>query len=169
MHLARADAASALPRKAFDLSALIEHEVALSSLSGAREGAVRISVSLSEAWVMGDATQMARLVRNLLENAVRHATSTVAVATVVMGEIIRLTIDDDGTGIPQHERIRVFERFARLDEARAADSGGTGLGLAIAHDIVDRHGGTISIETSPLGGARLVIHLLATAPGGEIG
>jgi len=162
LHLARADAAGGVQRRVVELSPLIEHEVARSSLSRVSDGSVRISVSLSDVSVLGDATQLARLVRNVLDNAVRHAKTTVAVATVVMGNVIRLTIDDDGAGIPQHERTRVFERFARLDEARTADSGGSGLGLAIAHDIVDRHGGTISVETSPLGGARFVVHLLAT-------
>ena len=82
---------------------------------------------------------------------------------LALGDVVRLTVDDDGVGIPAHERTRVFERFARLDEARATDAGGTGLGLAIAQDIVERHGGTIGVETSPLGGARLVVHLLAAS------
>ena len=164
LHLARADVSSLAKHKVVELSALVEQEVARSEVSRAGDGSVRITSSLTDSWVVGDATQLARLVRNLLDNAMRHARSTVAVSTVIMGDVIRLTIDDDGAGIPQHERTRVFERFARLDQARTTDSGGTGLGLAIAHDIVDRHGGTIGVETSPLGGARLVVHLTATLP-----
>ena len=161
LHLARADVSSVAPGKVVELSPLIEREVARAESSRVRGDSVRITVSLTGAWVVGDGTQLARLVRNLLDNAVRHSRSTVAVSTVVMGDVIRLTIDDDGAGIPQHERTRVFERFARLDQARTTGSGGSGLGLAIAQDIVERHGGTISVETSPLGGARLVVHLLA--------
>jgi len=161
LHLARADVGGVVLDKVVELSPLIEHEVARSSLSRVSDGSVQISASLSDSWVVGDATQLSRLIRNLLDNAVRHARGTAAVAVVVMGDVVRLTIDDDGVGIPQDERTRVFERFARLDEARTSD-GGTGLGLAIAHDIVERHRGTISVETSPLGGARLVVHLPAT-------
>lgn len=159
LHLARADAAAFAFDTVVDLAPLIEHEV--SRLSKSR---VRITSSLADSSVLGDAQQLARLLRNLLDNAARHAKSHVAVASVVMGDVVRLTVDDDGPGVPQEERTRVFERFARLDEARTTSSGGTGLGLAIAHDIVERHGGTIAVETSPLGGARLVVHLLAVAP-----
>ena len=159
LHLARADVTGVSLDKVVELAPLIAHEVERLPQSG-----VQISTSLSESAVVGDAAQLARLVRNLLDNAVRHARASVAVASVVMGAVVRLTIDDDGAGIPQHERTRVFERFARLDEARTTGSGGTGLGLAIAHDIVDRHGGTIGVETSPMGGARLVVHLLAAPP-----
>ena len=161
LHLARADVAGVVLDSVVEFSPLIEHETRRASLARVSDGSVRISLSLSDAWVTGDGTQLARLTRNLIENAVRHARTTVAVATITMGDIVRLTVDDDGVGIPQHERLRVFERFARVDEARSTDSGGSGLGLAIAHDIVERHGGTIGVETSPLGGARLVVHLLA--------
>ena len=159
LHLARADVASVKLDKVVELGPLIAHEV-----QRLPQSSVQISTSLSDSAVVGDPIQLARLVRNLLDNALRHAKTSVAVASVVMGDVVRLTIDDDGQGIPQHERTRVFERFARIDEARTVGSGGTGLGLAIAHDIVDRHGGTIAVETSPLGGARLVVHLLAAPP-----
>lgn len=161
LHLARADSAGVALDKIVELLPLIEHEMARHP-----DSRVRMSSSLSDVAVVGDPTQLSRLLRNLLDNAVRHATSTVAVACVAMGDVVRLTVDDDGAGIPQHERTRVFERFARLDEARTTSAGGTGLGLAIAQDIVERHGGTISVETSPLGGARLVVHLLAAPPPG---
>ncbi len=159
LHLAHADVTGVALDKVIDLSTLIEHEI-----GRLRQTRVRISSSLTNLSVLGDAKQLARLLRNLLDNAVRHANTQVAIACVAMGDVVRLTIDDDGPGIPHEERTRMFERFARLDEARTTSSGGTGLGLAIAHDIVDRHGGTVGIETSPLGGARLVVHLLAAPP-----
>jgi signal transduction histidine kinase len=71
----------------------------------------------------------------------------------------RLQIDDDGSGIPEPERRRVFERFVRLDDARSRDSGGSGLGLAIVAEIVTAHGGTVTIADSPLGGARFEVVL----------
>ncbi|MBI0382722.1 sensor histidine kinase, partial [Streptomyces albiflaviniger] len=64
-----------------------------------------------------------------------------------------------GPGIPESDRERVFERFTRLDDARARQDGGTGLGLAIANDIAHAHGGTLTVLTSPRGGARLLLRL----------
>jgi signal transduction histidine kinase len=72
-------------------------------------------------------------------------------------------VEDDGEGIPAEDRLRVFERFVRLDEGRARDAGGSGLGLAIVGEIVQAHGGTIAVDESSLGGARFVIHLPAPA------
>ena len=77
------------------------------------------------------------------------------------GSSVVLLVDDDGHGVPEAERERVFERFVRLDEARARDDGGSGLGLAIVAEIVRVHGGTTSVETSPAGGARFVVRLPA--------
>jgi signal transduction histidine kinase len=71
-------------------------------------------------------------------------------------------VADDGPGIPEADRERVFERFTRLDAARGAGTGGTGLGLAIAREIVERHGGTIRVDPDRDDGARLVIELPAT-------
>jgi signal transduction histidine kinase len=70
-----------------------------------------------------------------------------------------LQVRDDGPGIPAADRERVFERFTRLDQARARDTGGAGLGLAIGHEIATRHGGTLTVDDSPAGGARLILRL----------
>jgi len=109
--------------------------------------------------VQGDADALRRMVRNVGENAVRHASSRVDVTLVERGEEVVLTIDDDGPGIPATERARVLQRFVRLDEARSRDEGGSGLGLSIVDEVVRAHGGSMSIEQSPLGGARIVITL----------
>jgi signal transduction histidine kinase len=90
------------------------------------------------------------------------------VTTVREGDdTVELTVDDDGPGIPVDARAHVFERFTRLDEARSRADGGAGLGLAIVHAIVDAHRGSIAIEDSPLGGARVVVRLPASTRASE--
>ena len=74
---------------------------------------------------------------------------------------IELTVDDDGPGIPVEERERVFDRFTRLDDGRARDAGGLGLGLSMVKAITEQHGGTVTIEDAPIGGARLRVRLPA--------
>jgi signal transduction histidine kinase len=99
--------------------------------------------ALAPAQITGDPEQLARAVRNVLDNAERHATTTITVALSEADGQAVLTVADDGAGIPPAERAKVFERFTRLDEARSRDAGGTGLGLAITREIVERHHGSI--------------------------
>ena len=70
-------------------------------------------------------------------------------------------VDDDGPGIDPDDRERVFERFTRLDDGRARDAGGLGIGLAIVKAVAEQHGGTVTIDDAPIGGARFVVHLPA--------
>jgi signal transduction histidine kinase len=114
---------------------------------------------LSGGRVEGDPRRLTRLVGNLLENAARHARSTVAVALQEEEDEVVLRVDDDGPGIPPGDRARVFERFVRLDQARDRDSGGTGLGLAIVAEVAALHGGSSRALDSPLGGARFEVRL----------
>ena len=88
---------------------------------------------------VGDRDQLARLVGNLADNAVRHAASTVDLSRSPSTTVrCVLAVQDDGPGVPEAERERIFERFARVDGARSRRRGGTGLGLAIARDIAER-------------------------------
>jgi signal transduction histidine kinase len=106
-----------------------------------------------------------RLLAELLDNAQRHAEHTVQVEVRRMGDKAELSVIDDGQGIPEADRERIFTEFARLDSARSRDQGGTGLGLAIVYNIVDAHKGSIDVEDSILGGARFVVRLpLADLP-----
>jgi signal transduction histidine kinase len=107
----------------------------------------------------GDARQLARAVANLADNAVRHATSRITLTLARQGDFAVLAVADDGPGIPADQRDRVFERFARLDEARPRATGGTGLGLAIAREIVEHHGGTLTIDGEHRPGVRFVVAL----------
>ncbi len=122
----------------------------------------RIEVDLRDlgaALVVGDARQLASAVRNLLDNAERHATSIVTVGLSEAGGRVELSVSDDGAGIPAGDRELIFERFARLDEARTRDGGGAGLGLAIVREIVERHGGTVVL--APGIDTRFVVELPA--------
>ena len=100
---------------------------------------------VSAARVLGDRAALARLVRNLVDNAARHARSRVAVSVAMEdGEAI-VRVDDDGPGVPVADRERVFERFTRIDEGRTRGAGGAGLGLALVRAVAVAHGGTAGV------------------------
>ena len=103
--------------------------------------------------VLGDAGALAQVVRNLVDNAMRHATGQGRLTLTSEAGAVVLAVEDDGPGVPTAERERVFERFVRLDEARASHDGGSGLGLAIVREIARQHGGDATIDDSDLGGA----------------
>jgi signal transduction histidine kinase len=154
--LARVDEHVPLTRAAVDLDDLAFEEG--HRLRSATSKRVDTS-GVNAVRVQGDADALRRMLRNVAENAVRHASSRVDVTLVERGEEVVLTIDDDGPGIPATERARVLQRFVRLDDARSRDEGGSGLGFSIVDEVVRAHGGSMSIEQSPLGGARIVITL----------
>ncbi len=109
--------------------------------------------------VSGDPRLLGQLLRNLADNAARHARGRVAIGVTPTDGHVLVTIEDDGDGVPVEERERIFERFVRLDEARSRDGGGSGLGLAIARGIASAEGGTIGVDDSRWGGARFVVTL----------
>lgn len=108
--------------------------------------------------VAGDPEQLRRVVRNLADNAERHAAGTVRFSVGERGGWVELVVADDGPGIPPDQREHVFERFARLDTARNRATGGTGLGLAIVGEVVAAHGGTVGVADSRVG-ARILVRL----------
>ncbi len=114
---------------------------------------------ISAVRIQGDERSLGRLFRNLIDNASRYAVERIEVSCLIDGNDAVVTVDDDGPGIPLADREIVFERFGRVDESRNRSTGGTGLGLAIAKAIVDAHGGTISVQDSPLGGAQMHVRL----------
>jgi two-component system osmolarity sensor histidine kinase EnvZ len=122
--------------------------------AAARRAGADISCSVPESLVATLRPEsMRRAITNLLDNARRHARH-IAVAAGQLGErSIRITIDDDGPGIPLAQRETLFRPF------ESAAPGGTGLGLAIARDIIGAHGGNISLADSPMGGLRVMIEL----------
>ncbi|KIU03872.1 hypothetical protein SZ60_03055 [Frigoribacterium sp. MEB024] len=163
--LARADeGALGVTRRPVDLDDLVVAETARLRGVARRDARGSLTVdatAVGPARVDGDEGLLGQVVHNLVANAARHADTRVAVALDERDGRAVLTVDDDGAGVAEADRERVFERFVRLDEARARDSGGSGLGLAIVREIVRVHGGSVSITTSPLGGARFVVDLPA--------
>jgi signal transduction histidine kinase len=125
-----------------------------------RHGPVRVEAQAEDRTVVtARPDELRRALRNLVDNAVRHASSRVQVTAGRVGEEAVVAVSDDGTGIALEDRERVFERFVRLDEARSRDSGGSGLGLAITRELVERNGGTVRLTDSRLGGARFELAL----------
>lgn len=110
----------------------------------------------------GSATAWAQVVRNLVDNAARHAASTIRLEVEVQGATARLVVCDDGSGVPTADRDRIFDRFVRLDAARSRDAGGSGLGLAIVRDLVRSQGGRVRVGDSDLGGAAFTVEVPRT-------
>jgi signal transduction histidine kinase len=109
--------------------------------------------------VTGNREDLRRVLANLVDNAVRHASSRVELAAAAEAEHILVTVSDDGPGVAPEDRLRVFERFTRLDEARDRDVGGSGLGLAIVHELVRRTGGETRLSDADGGGLRVEVRL----------
>jgi signal transduction histidine kinase len=160
--LARAEPGLPMELQQVDLAELAQAEVSR------REGRVAIELVLespgSGVTVSAVPTQIGRLLTNLLDNAQHHAEETVWVQVSRDGDSAELAVADDGDGIDEADRERIFHRFIRLDAGRRRDPEGTGLGLAISHDIAQAHAGSLEVEDSPTGGARFVLRLpLASA------
>ncbi|GIF14561.1 signal transduction histidine kinase [Actinoplanes teichomyceticus] len=111
----------------------------------ARYPGVRHDESAEPLPLVAEPDALARVVANLLDNACRHRRSRVTVRTAASGAELLVVVTDDGPGIPAADRERVFDRFTRLDDARARDAGGSGLGLAIVRELVRRHGGSVTL------------------------
>ncbi len=157
--LARADERGLVPRRdEIDLDEVVESEVGRH-----HGGRVRVRGRTVPVRVMGDRGQLVRVVSNLVDNAVRHASAEVVVRLRQEGRWGVIEVSDDGPGIPVGDRARVFERFVRLDEGRARDDGGTGLGLAIVAEVVAAHRGRVEVGDAPGGGAAVTVVLPAQA------
>ncbi|MFI6298200.1 sensor histidine kinase [Nonomuraea sp. NPDC050790] len=141
--VARLDAGMEPRPEPLDLAELARDELAR------RHPAKKLVTELESGVVVeGDRLQLARVLVNLLDNAIRHADSTVriTVRSDTCAEQAVLEVGDDGAGLAPEDRERVFQRFTRLAEGRTRDPGGSGLGLPIAREIATRHGGTLRVE-----------------------
>jgi len=153
--LARAESETAAPRTDVDLEELVKDV-------GSRYGVE--ATSDGPLWTVGDPDALLRVLVNLMDNAVRHARTTVRLGLARDAAHALITVVDDGKGIPEADRKRVFDRFTRLDDARARDAGGTGLGLAIVRELVRRHDGQVRLlDAHP--GVRAEVRLPLHEPG----
>jgi signal transduction histidine kinase len=120
---------------------------------------LRVATEIRHVRVSGDQRTLSRLVRNLVDNAIRHAHSSIRLECAQVAARAQIVVADDGPGIPLAERRRIFDRFVRLDSPRAREYGGAGLGLSIVSQIADAHHGTVTVGESSSGGARFVVRL----------
>ncbi|MEV1174100.1 ATP-binding protein [Nonomuraea sp. NPDC049784] len=157
--LARLDAGAVTERRVVDMAQVAQDQVRR------REGSrAPIFPDLSAAApVFGSPVQLDRLLTNLLDNATRHATARIDLKVAVEGVKVVVTVTDDGEGIPPQDRERVFERFTRLESARAKDKGGSGLGLPLSREIAAAHGGSLTVADH-FPGARFVVILPLYGP-----
>lgn len=161
--LAKADDAGLdLAHAEVDLDGVVEQEVSrLRATTATTPLAIRAAIDAAR--VLGDEHRLAQVLRNLTDNAVRHARQVIDIRLCVDGKNAVLTVDNDGAPIAQAQRSAVFERFVRLSAARERDHadspGGSGLGLAISQVIVEQHGGTIATGETTGGNCRFEVRL----------
>jgi signal transduction histidine kinase len=154
--LARTDDATDRPsRTEVDLDDIVRAEA--ERVRG--ECALEVEVRAGPAKVYGSEGQLRRAVRNLVDNARGHARGRIRVTSSVHGGLAVVEVSDDGPGVGEADRDRIFERFVRLDASRQRGHGGTGLGLPIVAGIAARHGGRARYAASGEPGARFVIEL----------
>jgi signal transduction histidine kinase len=145
----------------FGMRELLE-QAARECVLGDRPVRLKVCVEPGDLRTTGDPERLHQVVANLLDNAVRHSPPEGRVwlsAHAATSGRTTIMVSDEGPGIPPEEAERVFERFHRVDAARATRDGGTGLGLAIARWIVDAHGGAIRAEAREPRGCRMVVEL----------
>lgn len=118
---------------------------------------VSVSAPSGPCWVSAAPAELDLVLDNLLRNAARHARAKVTVTVLPRAKSVWLVVDDDGRGVAEEHRARVFDRFYRVQDDRARTSGGSGLGLALVAEVVRRRGGTVDVGESPDGGARFQV------------
>jgi signal transduction histidine kinase len=165
LRLARLDAGQeTLEVVSCDVRSLVHGVVAdLLPLADARRQRIETAIAANAASLDGDPGKLHDALRNLVANAITYAPegTTVRVDAARVGLRIEIAVSDEGPGLPEEDRTRVFERFYRVDKSRARDPGGTGLGLAIVKHLVELHGGTVRAENRAGVGARFTVSLKA--------
>ena len=162
LHLSKLDAGSLpLQSRPFVVRPLLEQATRECALGDDPRVRLKVCVQPGDLRATGDPERLHQVVANLLDNAVRHSPDDgrVWLSAYADDGVTRIEVADEGPGIPEAERRRVFERFHRVDAARSAGTGGTGLGLPIAQRIVHAHGGRIRAEQRRPHGCLMIVEL----------
>lgn len=132
-------------RSEFDIVSLVDAEVTRAAHVAGAGVAVRMEPTQDPLIVQGDEFRIGQVIRNLLSNALRHTAEGSIIARIAVEDSgrVRVAVQDTGSGIPAADLPRIWERFYRVDAARAQETGGTGLGLAISRRIISDHGGSV--------------------------
>lgn len=156
--LATSDRGLTIQKRRFEVQTFLDD--LFRGLQGSADRRFELSAPVTGT-VDADEDRIAQVIRNLTRNAIEHTGpgGLVRLTAKAHGERLELAVDDDGPGIPEAERERIFDRFHRTDGSRSRALGGSGLGLAIARAIVLAHGGRIWADQSPEGGARIAFEL----------
>jgi len=155
LRLTRLDSGVLDPPTAVDILPVLEQVMRMMNLV-AQEKGVDLTYSASgECVVLGTRDETHQVIYNLVDNAVKYSAigGSVQVSLERVGDLVVLTVADNGVGIPEADLPRIFERFYRVDKARSRAAGGTGLGLSIVSDTVKRRGGVVEAANRPSGGA----------------
>jgi two-component system sensor histidine kinase SenX3 len=128
--------------------------------SAARKIGITVSDDVAVT-VFGDRDQLLMAMNNLIENAINYSppNTNVSVSTSLQGDIVTISVADQGIGIPETDLERIFERFYRVDPARSRETGGTGLGLSIVKHVATKHGGDITVWSAPNVGSTFALRL----------
>lgn len=156
LSMTKLDSRPQLEREPVEVKPLVEGLAAALTPAPAR-----LELDLPDGLPLVDADRrlLARALDNLMRNAQKYSDGHVAVSARAEGGFVEIAVEDNGPGIPEAERDRIFEPFYRIDRSRDRATGGFGLGLSIAHKAVTLHGGSIAIGTAHLGGARFVVRM----------
>ncbi|MEJ7772506.1 MAG: ATP-binding protein [Geodermatophilaceae bacterium] len=149
------------------LDAIVAEAIDRTRLAAGAKGIQLTAAGQSDLIVRGVEPQLITALTNLLANAVAYSANetNVSVSTRARSGFAEIAITDDGVGIPDGDRQRVFERFYRVDQSRATATGGTGLGLAIVKHIVTNHGGSVEVWSEPGVGSTFTVRIpLAPQP-----
>jgi Signal transduction histidine kinase len=171
IELSRLQAGDALRDAAVvDVDDVVAQALDRNRVAAEKHGIALVSGGDAGAEVFGDETLLVTAVHNLVTNAIQYSPdhSRVGVGVTHADGVIEISVTDQGVGIPESERERVFERFFRVDAARSRNTGGTGLGLSIVKHIVQNHGGDVRVWSHPGNGSTFTIRLpeAVRGPGG---
>lgn len=159
LNMAKLDQQQNLTMLPFELAPALQNCLAALSHELAQHEVI-IRLEPGQTIIIGEQRLLSRAIGNLLKNAAKYSERQILISSVRDAEVgIDIIIEDDGPGIPEAERERIFEPFYRLDRSRDRTTGGFGLGLSIARQALQQHGGLITVDKSAMGGARFVLHL----------